>query len=152
MPARWKQAAWPSEKFVSYHNITRSEDGGSMDLRNVGILPQQYTTSQHRTRLESGSFKSRMFTSINTRSILVYKTLFLLKTTPIDIICQYIRKYEISLCTWIRFSKSWNKKADTIITCLYAWLTAWSACSVAPSGEGYRRLRERERMCDLQVS
>jgi len=43
MPARWKQAAWPSEKFVSYHNITRSEDGGSKVLRNVGILPQHYT-------------------------------------------------------------------------------------------------------------
>jgi hypothetical protein len=32
------------------------EDGGSKDLRNVGILPQHYITSQpRRTRLESSS-------------------------------------------------------------------------------------------------
>jgi len=30
------------------------EDGGSMELRNVGFLPQHYTTSQlRRTRLET---------------------------------------------------------------------------------------------------
>jgi hypothetical protein len=41
------EAAWTSETFVSYDSITRRhpEDGGSMDLRNVGILPQHYTAS-----------------------------------------------------------------------------------------------------------
>jgi hypothetical protein len=37
------EAAWSSETSVSYHNAARSEDGGSMELRNVGILPQNYT-------------------------------------------------------------------------------------------------------------
>jgi hypothetical protein len=50
-----------SETLVSYRNTTRrhnpedlylpTEDGGSMDLRNVGILPQHYTTSQPRRPL-----------------------------------------------------------------------------------------------------
>jgi hypothetical protein len=35
---------------TTLHGITtqKTEDGGSMDFRNVGILPQQYTASQPR--------------------------------------------------------------------------------------------------------
>jgi hypothetical protein len=47
-------AARSSETLVSYRKTTVSqlrtprENGGSMDLRNVGILPQHYTASQPR--------------------------------------------------------------------------------------------------------
>jgi len=51
------ELVWTSETLVSCHNNTQlynpenlglknhPEDGGSMDLRNVGILPQYYTAS-----------------------------------------------------------------------------------------------------------
>jgi len=43
------EAAWTSEMSVFHHNTTRHHNvviGGSMDLWNVGILPQHYTVSQ----------------------------------------------------------------------------------------------------------
>jgi hypothetical protein len=49
------------------------EDGGSMTLRNVGILPQHHTASQHgRPRLERSSQRkpqiSQDFTAITTKA------------------------------------------------------------------------------------
>jgi hypothetical protein len=44
------EAAWTSKTLVSYRNSIwhHPEDGGSMDLRNVGILPQHCTASLSR--------------------------------------------------------------------------------------------------------
>jgi hypothetical protein len=53
-PRRLKmEAAWTCETSVSYrtlHGVTtqKTEEWGSMDLWNVGILPQHYTVSQPR--------------------------------------------------------------------------------------------------------
>jgi len=41
------------------------EDGGSTVLRNVFILPQHYTASQPRTRLELPSFFHKKLSSVN---------------------------------------------------------------------------------------
>jgi hypothetical protein len=76
------EAAWCSETSVSYHYVTRRhnpEDGGSMVLRNVGILPLHHTASQtRRSRLESSPpWKSQIthWSNITLHCLLVYFTL-----------------------------------------------------------------------------
>jgi len=54
------EASSSSETLVSHHNIAQRhnpEDGGSMDLWNVGILPQHYTASQPRRWRQYGPLK-----------------------------------------------------------------------------------------------
>jgi len=41
-----------SGRFETTKPSSNPEDGGSMELRNVGILPQHYTASKPSTRLE----------------------------------------------------------------------------------------------------
>jgi hypothetical protein len=42
------EATWTSETLISYHNSTQPENGGNVDLWNVGILPYHYKFSRWR--------------------------------------------------------------------------------------------------------
>jgi hypothetical protein len=55
------KSPWTCDTVVSYQNTTRhqnSEDGGSISLRNVGILPQNYKASQPTIWSQHGRLKS----------------------------------------------------------------------------------------------
>jgi hypothetical protein len=108
----WTSTAWTSETSVSYHNTASQlrrprleslskthslhpEDGGNIDLWNVGILPQHYTASQPRRHwLESWlSWKSISHCTHCFNNILVHAYQLLLR--------MHILKYRVDILSII---------------------------------------------------
>jgi hypothetical protein len=91
------EAACTFETSVSYHNNTRrhnTEDGGSMHLWNVGILPQHYTASQPwRTRILT-AVKASNLTQLfcNKLYLLHLYLIFFAFDWPTSVILTYYKK------------------------------------------------------------
>jgi hypothetical protein len=105
-----------TQKMEAYHNPTRRhnlEDGGSMDLWNVGILPQPYTASQPRRWRQHGPLK-RWYPTTTLHGVMTQKNsawIFIaVKASNLTFPAWFTKEYSFKLITftlikWLEINK-----------------------------------------------